>query len=54
MLDFAASRYFTKNLEVYLDAENLADRRYSAWQLGSLPVLGDPLYVALGVRLHYR
>ena len=54
IMDFAASRYFTKALEVYFDAENLTDRRYSAWQLGSLPVLGDPLYVALGMRLHYR
>lgn len=54
VLDFAVSRWFTKNLEGYVDAENLTNRRYSAVQLGSLPLLGDPLYVGLGVRLHYR
>lgn len=54
VLDFKVSRRITHALEVYLDAENFLDRRYTAWQLGGLPVLGEPLYVGLGVRLHYR
>lgn len=54
VLDLGLSRWITKNLEVYFDGENLLDRRYTAVQIGALPVLGEPLYVALGVRLHYR
>lgn len=41
-------------LEVYFDAENILDRRYTASQLGGLPVLGKPLYIGLGVRLRCR
>ncbi len=54
VLDISASRWVTKDLEVYFDGENLLDRRYTAVQIGSQAYLGEPLYVALGVRLHYR
>jgi outer membrane receptor protein involved in Fe transport len=54
VLDLSASRSLGKALEVYFDGENLLDRRYTAVQLGALPVLGEPLYVSLGLRLHYR
>lgn len=54
VLDFSVSRRLTPALEVYFDAENFLDRRYTASQLGGLPVLGEPLYVGLGVRLRYR
>ena len=53
ILDLSASRYLTPSLEVYFDGENLTDRRYAIAQMG-LPVLGEPLYVGAGVRLHYR
>jgi outer membrane cobalamin receptor len=53
VMDLAVSRWLTKSLEVYFDGENLLDRRYTIAQMG-LPVLGEPLYVALGLRLHYR
>jgi outer membrane receptor protein involved in Fe transport len=54
VMDFSISRRLTKALEVYFDAENFLDRRYTAWQLGGLPVLGEPLYVGLGARLRWR
>lgn len=54
VLDFSISRRVSRALEVYFDAENFLDRRYTASQLGGLPVLGEPLYVGLGARLHYR
>lgn len=54
VLDFSISRRVTKSLEVYFDAENFLDRRYTAFQLGGLPVLGEPLYLGLGARWRYR
>jgi outer membrane cobalamin receptor len=54
VLDFSISRRLTRALEVYFDAENFLDRRYTASQLGGLPILGEPLYVGLGARLRYR
>ncbi|MCX5796095.1 MAG: TonB-dependent receptor [Elusimicrobia bacterium] len=54
VMDFSASRWLTKNLEVYGDVENLLSRSYTAVQLGALPLLGEPFYAALGLRLHYR
>ncbi|MCX5796103.1 MAG: TonB-dependent receptor [Elusimicrobia bacterium] len=54
VLDFSASRWVTKDLEVYFDGENLLDRRYTAVYIGSQPYLGEPLYAALGLRYHYR
>lgn len=54
VMDFSISRRVTPALEVYADAENLLDRRYTSFQLGGLPVLGEPLYVGAGARLRYR
>lgn len=54
VLDLRVSRRLTPALEVYFDAENLLDRRYTAWQLGGQPVLGEPLYLGVGARLRYR
>ncbi|MDD5628406.1 MAG: TonB-dependent receptor [Elusimicrobia bacterium] len=54
VLDFSASRWLTKNLELYGDIENLLNRSYTMVSLGSLPLLGQPFYAALGLRLHYR
>ncbi len=54
VLDFSASRWISKNLEVYGDIENMLNRTYTSVQLGSLPLLGEPFYAALGLRLHYR
>jgi hypothetical protein len=54
MLDLSISRWVTKALEVYFDGENLLNRRYTAVWIGSQAYLGEPLYVAFGLRLHYR
>ena len=54
VLDFSASRWLTKDFEVYGVLENMLDRTYTSVQLGSLPLLGEPFYAALGLRLHYR
>ncbi|MBI5240627.1 MAG: TonB-dependent receptor [Elusimicrobia bacterium] len=54
VMDFSASRWVNKYLEVYGVLENMLNRQYSSTYLGSLPLLGEPFYAALGLRLHYR
>ncbi|MFH1620361.1 MAG: TonB-dependent receptor [bacterium] len=53
VLDISAVRRIDKNWDVYLTGENLLDRIYPAWQFGSFGALGEPLYIGLGVRMHY-
>jgi iron complex outermembrane receptor protein len=37
--------------ELYIDGENLTDRRYIATQTGGLKILGQPLFILGGLRI---
>jgi outer membrane receptor protein involved in Fe transport len=53
VFDASLRKRIGRALRLFLDAENLTDRRYIATQTGSIKTLGSPLLVVGGVALEY-
>jgi outer membrane receptor protein involved in Fe transport len=53
VLDASLRKKLGRFLRLFLDAENLTDRRYIATQTGAIKTLGAPLLIVGGVRLEY-
>ncbi|HXV69146.1 MAG TPA: TonB-dependent receptor [Nitrospira sp.] len=53
VLDASLQRTVFKGARLFLNAENLTDRRYIATQTGSIKTLGTPLLVIGGIRYDY-
>lgn len=53
VLDLSLRKRITSWAELYINGENLTDRRYIATQTGSLKTLGQPLLILGGLRLDF-
>ena len=53
VLDASVQKRIGRFVRLYLDAENLTDRRYIAVQTGAVKTLGAPLLVMGGVSLEF-
>ena len=53
VLDASAQKRLGKGMRLFLNGENLADRKYIATQTGPIKTLGAPLLVMGGVKLDY-
>jgi outer membrane receptor protein involved in Fe transport len=53
VLDASARMKVNRFLRLFLEAENLTDRRYIATQTGAVKTLGAPLLVVGGLSLEY-
>jgi outer membrane receptor protein involved in Fe transport len=53
VLDASLQRTVFKGLRLFVNGENLTDRRYIATQTGSIKTLGTPLLVIGGIRYEY-
>ena len=53
VFDASLRKKIGKTLRLFLDAENLTDRRYIATQTGSIKTLGAPLFLVGGLVLDY-
>jgi iron complex outermembrane recepter protein len=51
VLDISMRKRFTSWVELFIDGENLTDRRYIATQTGGLKILGQPLLILGGLRI---
>jgi iron complex outermembrane recepter protein len=53
VIDASLQRNILEGVRLFLNAENLTDRRYIAVQTGSIKTLGTPLLIIGGLRLEY-
>jgi hypothetical protein len=53
VLDASIQKKLGRFVRLFLDAENLTDRRYVATQTGAIKTLGAPFLVMAGLSLEY-